>query len=109
LKDAISTMSQQTLEITIADRTLKVSCPPGQESALLSAAEELNQRMAKSNTSTVITTPEQSLIMTALNLSNDLLKAQAQLARERKENKRKIELLKSTIKNALAEQKSKQA
>ncbi len=99
-------MSQQNIEIKIADRNLKVSCPSGQESSLISAAAELNARLKKSSTNTVITTPEQSLLMAALNLSNDLLKMKEQLARERQENQSKIELLKSTIKNALAERKN---
>ncbi|MCJ8321846.1 MAG: cell division protein ZapA [Colwellia sp.] len=101
-------MGQQHLEITIADRTLKISCPSGQESALLGAADELNSRIIKSNSCTMITTPEQSLLMTALNLSNELLAAQAQIARERKAYQSKINLLKSTIERAMFESKEKQ-
>ena len=102
-------MSLQHLEITIADRTLKIACPAGQESALLAAAEELNARILKANTSTMITKPEQSLLMTALNLSNDLLTTQEQLMRERKAYQSKINLLKSTIERAMLENKEKQA
>ena len=101
-------MKQQSIEITVGDRKLTIACPPGQESALLSAADELNIRLTKANDSTAIATPEQTLMMTALNLSNDLLTAQAQLAHERTENHSKIELLKSTIKQALTEQKNNQ-
>jgi len=101
-------MGQQHLEITIADRTLKIACPTGQESSLLAAADELNARILKSNSSTMITTPEQSLLMTALNLSNDLLAAQTQIARERKAYQSKINLLKSTIERAMLENKEKQ-
>ena len=94
-------MSQQKIEIILGEKTLKIACPPGEESALIYAAEELNKRLILAKNSTVITTPEQTLLMTALNLSNDLLKIKAHLAQERKENQSKIELLKSTIKNAL--------
>ena len=100
-------MGQQHLEITIADRTLKISCPSGQESALIAAAEELNARISQANTSRMITTSEQSLLMTALNLSNDLLTAQTQIARERKAYQSKINLLKSTIERAMLENQEK--
>jgi cell division protein ZapA len=102
-------MSQQHLEITIADRTLKIACPVGQESALLAATAELNTRISEANTSTMITTPEQSLLMTALNLTHDLIAAQEQIRHERKAYQSKINLLKSTIERAMLENKEKQA
>ena len=94
-------MSQQKIEIILGEKTLKIACPPGEESALNYAADELNKRLVKARNTHVITTPEQTMLMTALNLSNDLLQTKAQLLQERKENQSKIELLKSTIKNAL--------
>ena len=102
-------MSQQSVEIKIADRKLSVACPQGQETALSSAAGELNRRLIKANNSNAITTPEQTLLMTALNLANDLIKAQQQIERERKENQSKIELLQSTIEHALSPKETKQA
>ena len=99
----------QHLEITIADRSLKVACPSGQESALIAAADELNARLLKSNSSTMVTNAEQALLMTALNLSNDLLSAQEQIRRERKAYQSKINLLKSTIERAMLENKEKQS
>ena len=101
-------MSQQHLEITIADRTLKIACPSGQESALLAATAELNSHILEANTSAMITTPEQSLLMTALNLTNDLITAQEQLRHERRAYQSKINLLKSTIERAMLENKEKQ-
>ena len=68
---------------------LKIACPAGEESALIYAAEELNKRLVEAKNSTVITTPEQMLLMTALNLSYDLLKTKEQLLQERKENQSK--------------------
>ena len=94
-------MSQRTVDINIVDRKLKVACPIGQESALLSAAAELTKRLAQADTKKSIGTPEQTLLMTALNLANDLLKTQQQLAKERSENKDKIALLQSTIEQAI--------
>ncbi|MBU2869421.1 cell division protein ZapA [Colwellia sp. E2M01] len=102
-------MSQRTVEINIVDRKLKVACPIGQETALLTAAQELSDRLKKASNSKVISTPEQSLLMTALNLANDLIKTQQQLKVEQQENQQKIALLQSTIEQALSPTKKKRA
>ncbi|AAZ28559.1 cell division protein ZapA [Colwellia psychrerythraea] len=100
-------MSQRTVEINIVDRKLKIACPIGQETALLSAAQVLSDRLIKAGASKVISTPEQTLVMTALNLANDLLKAQQQLKIEQEDNQQKIMLLQSTIEQALSHTKKK--
>jgi len=103
-------MAQRTVDINILDRNLKVACPIGQESALLCAAEELNIRLTKTTSnSKLIATPEQTLLMTALNLANDLLKTKQQLQTEQAKNKQQIALLQSTIEQALIPIKKKQA
>ena len=48
-------MSQRTVEINIVDRKLKIACPIGQETALLSAAQELSDRLIKAGASKVQT------------------------------------------------------
>lgn len=102
-------MTQRTVEINIIDRKLKVACPIGQESALLGAATELSKRLALANNNKSIATPEQALLMTALNLANDLLIAEQKLKTEQKENQQKIVLLQSTIEQALAPNSKKHA
>jgi len=102
-------MPQRTVEINVTDRKLKVACPIGQESALLCAAAELSARLSKANNSKSIATPEQALLMTALNLTNELLQAQKQLQTEKKQNKQKIDLLQSTIEQALVSTHHKSA
>jgi len=94
-------MTQRTVEINVLDRKLKVACPIGQESALLSAAAELSDRLTALRNSKSIATPEQTLLMTALNLTNELLLTKQQLQTEKEENKQKIALLQSTIEQAL--------
>ena len=94
-------MSQHSVTVEVANRRLKISCPAGKESALLLAAEELNLRLLNDSKSYSIKTPEQSLVMTALNLSNDLLAARKELAQERKAMQSKIDLLQNTIKHAV--------
>ena len=100
-------MSQRTVEINIVDRKLKIACPIGQETALLSAAQELSDRLTKAATSKAIGSPEQTLLMTALNLANDLLKTQQQLKIEQQGNQQKITLLQSTIEQAISHTKQK--
>ena len=100
-------MPQRTVEINIVDRKLKIACPIGQETALLSAAQELSERLTKAGASKVISTPEQTLLMTALNLANDLLQTQQQLKIEQQENQAKIKLLQSTIEQAFSPKKKK--
>lgn len=102
-------MTQRTVEINVIDRKLKVACPIGQESALLGAAAELSERLSAANNNKSIATPEQALLMTALNLANDLLSANQKLKTEQEENKQKIALLQSTIEQALAPANNKQA
>lgn len=102
-------MSQRTVEINIIDRKLKVTCPIGQESALLSAAEELTMRLTKANKSKSIASPEQAVLMTALNLANELLATKQKLKAEQQENKARIALLQSTIEQAISPSNKKQA
>jgi cell division protein ZapA len=102
-------MSQHSVTVEVANRRLKISCPAGQESSLLLAAKELNQRLLNDSKSYSIKTPEQSLVMTALNLSNDLLAARRELEQERGAMQSKIDLLQTTIKQAVTSQYLKKA
>lgn len=102
-------MNQRTVEININDRKLKVACPIGQESALLSAAAELTSRLTKANNSKSIASPEQAILMTALNLTNELLTTNKKLKAEQQENKKRIALLQSTIEQAITPTNKKQA
>jgi len=95
-------MSQHNVTIEVANRRLKVACPKGQESALLLAADEVNQRINKDNKkSSPSKTPEQMMLMTALNLANDLLTNQQTFEQERQAMQSKIDLLQATIEQAV--------
>ena len=103
-------MSQHHVTIEIANRRLKVTCPKGQETALLLAAEEVNNRLVNDNKKSNSTkTPEQMMLMTALNLADDLLSNQRILAQEREAMQSKIDLLQATIEQAVNADKPKQA
>ena len=103
-------MKPHNVSIEVANRRLKIACPQGQESALLQAAETLNQRLMqdKQNQNSV-KTPEQAMLMTALNLANDLIQAQKAHTAEKLEMQSKIDLLQSTIEQAFQEKTDKQA
>lgn len=103
-------MSQHTVTIDISGRKLKIACPVGEESALICAAAEVTLRINEANKKNKATnTPEQAMLMTALNLANDLLATREQMAREKLETQNKIQLLQSTIEQAIMSSQNKQA
>jgi len=104
-------MSQHNVTIEVANRRLKVACPKGQESALLLAADEVNQRINKDSkkSSSSTRTPEQMMLMTALNLANDLLASQKTFEQERIAMQSQIDLLQATIEQAVNATNKKKA
>jgi cell division protein ZapA len=102
-------MTSRTVEIKIQERKLKVACPMGDETALLLSAKAVSERLDKLSSKASLNNPEQALIMTALNLAHDLLKAEKKLKLERTNNQQKIALLQSTIEQAMSPSIKKQA
>lgn len=92
---------QQKVDIHVADRKLTIACPKGQESALSAAALELNKRLASANQQMALKSPDQALLMTALNLANDLIQTQQKYNQDTKQMQDKIDLLQTTIKTAV--------
>ncbi|MEW6992315.1 cell division protein ZapA [Colwelliaceae bacterium 6441] len=92
-------MSQHNVTIEVANRRLKIACPKGQESALLQSANEVNKRLNNGKNSTK--TPEQAMLMAALNLANDLLDSQHTAKQQLQEMQNKIDLLQQTIEQAV--------
>lgn len=102
-------MAKSAVNIAINGRSLKIACPSGEESALLAAARELDERLMALLATGNCASYEQALLLTALNLSNDLLTLQKQAADEKAHSESKIALLQSTIEQALNDQTSKRA
>ncbi|ARD43232.1 cell division protein ZapA [Colwellia sp. PAMC 21821] len=95
-------MSQHTVTINVANKRLKVACPAGHESALLQAANEINQRLEQdAKKSQSVKSPEQALVMMSLNLAHDLIQTRNDLEQEREKMQSKIELLQATIEQAV--------
>jgi len=96
-------MSQNTVTINVANKSLKIACPVGEESALLAAAQELSLRFSKVHEKNSATSSaEQSMMMTALNLAYDLLQIKESSVKEKLVLESKIELLQTTIEQAFA-------
>lgn len=73
--------NDNALVIHLLDKEYRVACPPGEQSNLLAAARHLDQQMRQVRESNIIGL-ERIAIMTALNLSHELLTAQQHLAEE---------------------------
>ncbi len=66
-----------TIAIHILDKEYQVSCPPEEESALLAAARQLDERMRAIRSNGAVIGLERIAVMAALNLTYDLAKAEA--------------------------------
>ncbi len=66
--------------INILGKELMVACPDDEREALLAAARELDQRMRSIADGGKVVGGERVAVMTALNLSNDLLQLRNQRA-----------------------------
>jgi cell division protein ZapA len=102
-------MSQTAVTISINNRKLKIACPTGEESALIASSKDLDARLTSLLNKGNCASLEQALLMTALNLSNELLKLRKEINDDRAVTEEKIALLQSTIEQALSVQSVKRA
>ncbi len=65
----------QPINISILDKDYKVSCPPGEQSALLESAKFLDGKMREVRDSGNIIGSERIAVITALNIANELLRS----------------------------------
>ena len=72
--------SPATVVIRLLDKDYQVNCPPGERDALLQAALLLDQRMREIRKAGSVIGLERIAVMTALNLSHDLLSLQSRTA-----------------------------
>lgn len=96
-------MSQSAVEINILGKCYKMACPQGQEDALLGAAEILNEKIADLKQRTKIAKSEQLAVMAALNFCHELKLEQAKNNEYADTMAQRIQMLQSTIENALIE------
>lgn len=90
-------MKQNTLDIKILSRDLRVTCPEGEREALLSAVSYLNQKMTEISDSGKIVNIERISIMAAINIANELLTIKYGPGVDPAELKRRISAMQTTI------------
>ena len=74
----MATKSNETVTVRILDKEYQVACPTEEKNALMAAADELDKRMRAVRGSGAVIGSERISVMVALNLANELLKAQRQ-------------------------------
>jgi cell division protein ZapA len=82
-------MTQKMTKIQILGKEYTVNCPPGQGEHLRQVAAELASRLADTQKKSMLQSNENILVMTALNMANDLLEQKNQLDLIHTDKKRK--------------------
>lgn len=98
-------MSARAMDITLLERTYKVSCPQGQEVALQQAADVLNQKLLQTKAQSKLTNPEQVAVMTALNLCHEWMQQEREQQQKVAALEDKLKLLQDTLEQVMAEQR----
>lgn len=89
--------------ITILGKELMVACPDDERAALVAAARELDRRMREVQDGGKVIGNERVAVMTALNLSNELLQVRDQAGGMPKGLDRRLQALTDKIEAALHE------
>ena len=92
------------LEIELMGRAFKVACPDGGEKDLLASADFLNQRMKEVRTSGRVVGNERVALLAALDITHEFLTGRAAKGFDMAEAKRRIEIMRVAIDDALAGQ-----
>jgi len=98
-------MSARAMDITLMERSYRISCPAGQEVALQQAADKLNQKLAETKTQTKLTNPEQIAVMTSLNLCHEWMQQESEQNKRIQVLEEKISLLQETLEQVMADQR----
>lgn len=98
-------MSARAMDITLMERSYRVSCPAGQEVALQQAADKLNERLKETKKVTKLTNPEQIAVMTSLNLCHEWMQQESEQTKRIRALEEKITLLQETLEQVMAEQR----
>ncbi len=94
----------ETLNVTILDRELRVTCPEEEKAELLDAVAYLDKRMREIRDAGKIASVERIAIMAALNIAHELLTTRLGSGFDMAEFKRRMQAMQATIDAALAEQ-----
>ena len=95
--------STQTLTVTIMQKEFQIACPEGEEDALRRAAHHLNEQMEAIRAGGKVVGLDR--IMTALNMSNELLNGQSKVQTSQDYAKLRIRALNDRVEAAIADGK----
>ena len=95
----------KTLTISIMNKEFQVACPEGEEEALQRAARYLSEQMQEIRQSGKVVGMDRIAIMTALNMSNELLSGQSKVQTSQDYAKLRIRALNDRLENAIADGK----
>lgn len=94
---------RKPISVTILDREFQFACSAEERAALKEAAELLDGRMREVKASANLLAFERIAVMTALNMSDELLRLRKAGVRREETVDRRIRLLVDELDNALAE------
>ena len=92
----------KTLTISIMNKEFQVACPEGEEEALQRAARYLSEQMQVIRQSGKVVGMDRIAIMTALNMSHELLSGQSKVQTSQDYAKLRIRALNDRLENAIA-------
>ena len=95
----------KTLTILIMNKEFQVACPEGEEEALQRAARYLSEQMQEIRQSGKVVGMDRIAIMTALNMSHELLSGQSKVQTSQDYAKLRIRALNDRLENAIADGK----
>jgi len=95
----------KTLTISIMNKEFQVACPEGEEEALQRAARYLSEQMQEIRQSGKVVGMDRIAIMTALNMSHELLSGQSKVQTSQDYAKLRIRALNERLENAIADGK----
>ena len=95
----------KTLTISIMNKEFQVACPEGEEEALQRAARYLSEQMQEIRQSGKVVGMDRIAIMTALNMSHELLSGQSRVQTSQDYAKLRIRALNDRLENAIADGK----
>ena len=95
----------KTLTISIMNKEFQVACPEGEEEALQRAARYLSEQMQEIRQSGKVVGMDRIAIMTALNMSHELLSGQSKVQTSQDYAKLRIRALNDRLENAIADGK----
>ena len=92
---------RKTLTISIMNKEFQVACPEGEEEALQRAARYLSEQMQEIRQSGKVVGMDRIAIMTALNMSHELLSGQSKVQTSQDYAKLRIRALNDRLENAI--------